>query len=201
MTITLSAYDYKRIINGCTPALDTSGSRPPLAHIEITHDGNGTAYATALDGFVMNQIRFACEGDAGTVLVPSIRFTSRKDAYISVTWDEENVSVSDGETTITKRRYTDMDVIRQGIVKGLQAKAMQYTIAVKPRYLLAALKAHHDNDHVVVFEFASDIDAIVVRSKDASSMVLPCRIVDRIRETMANLYGMPTYHGGGATDG
>lgn len=201
MTITLSACDYKRIISGCAPALDTYGSHPPLAHIEITHDGSGTAYATALDGFVMNQIRFACEGDAGTFLMPCIRFSPRKHADISIAWDDVIVSVSDGETTITKRRYTDMDINRKGIVKGLQDKAMQYTIAVNPRHLFAALKAHHDNDHVIVFEFASDIDAIVIRSKDASSMVLPCRIADRVRETRANLYDMPTYRSGGTTDG
>lgn len=199
MTITLSARDYKRIINGCTPALDTFGAHPPLAHIEITHDGSGTAYATALDGYVMNQIRFACEGDAGTFLMPTMgKFEVRKDAYISITWDDSTVSVSDGETTISKRLPTDTDVNRKGIVKGLQAKKMQYSIAVNPRNLLAALKAHHDNDHVVVFEFGSDIDAIVVRSKDANSMVLPCRIADCVRESRANLYDMPTYHSGGA---
>lgn len=199
MTITLSAYDYKRIISGCTPALDTSGSHPPLAHIEITHDGSGTAYATALDGFVMNQIRFACEGDAGTFLMPCIRFSPQKHADISIAWDDSTVSVSDGETTITRRIPTDKDVDRKGIVRGLQAKEMRYTIAVNPRNLLAALKAHNNTDHLMVFEFASDIDAIVIHSKDASSLVLPLRINSKhCRDKLARLYDMPAYSGGGA---
>lgn len=198
MTITLSAYDYKRIINGCAPALDKYGAHPPLAHIEITHDGSGTAYATALDGYVMAQIRFACEGDAGTFLMPCIRFVPRKHADISITWDDETVSVSDGETTITRFRPTDTDVNRKGIVQGLQAKEMRYTIAVNPRNLLAALKAHNTTDHLVVFEFASDIDAIVIRSKDASGLVLPIRILgDSQWDKLARLYDMPTYSVGG----
>lgn len=203
MNITLSMNEYNRIIKGCTPALDKSNVHPCLTYIEISHDGSGLAYATALDGYVMNQIQFRCKGDEGTFLLPHFcKFAARKPADITIVWDSRTVSVTDGETTIVKARPDCEDLNRRKIAQDRYKKQTMYTIAVNPKLLIAALRVCESTNKVVCFEFASDIDSIVMRADDACCIVLPMRFNDeRCRSELATFYGMSACNGVGATDG
>lgn len=188
MTITMSGEAFLRIMEACKPATDEDDRREPLQHIEIFHDGSGTAYATALDGYVMNQVRVRCQGDAGTVYLRPCEGLSEWDE-ITITQDDETVNVSDDMTTITRKALKAEDVDRRKIVANRMEKQMQYRIAVDPDLLRKGLKAIGPLDSGVVLEFSGELDAIVLRGNDACSFVLPLRYGPVEIKRLAHFYG------------
>ena len=188
MTITMSGENFFRIMEACKPSTNEDDRREPLQHIEIFHDGNGTAYATALDGYVMNQVRVPCRGDAGTVYLRPCEGLSEWDE-ITITQDGETVSVSDDMTTITRKALKAADVNRQKIAANRMEKQMKYRIAVDPDLLRKGLEAISPLDRCIVLEFSGKLDGIVLRGHDACSIVLPMRYGAKEINRLAHFYG------------
>lgn len=198
MKITLTGHDYNRIIKGCTPAIDKYGPRKVLQEIEIVSDGNGNGYATALDGYVMNQIHFQCIGDAGKFLMQPVgKHTGDKYSEIDISWDDHSVSVSDDEITITRHKEKIADLDRKKITDDRVKKGKRYAIACDPRLLVKALKACDSTDKAIVMEFAEELDSIIIRSKQAVSLVLPLRLNYDYEDSMAVFYGASKPRGDG----
>lgn len=175
LTIKLFGEDFNRIMRGCGASLSKDSVRKYLQQIEISHDGDGIGYATSLDGYVMNQVSFPCAGDEGKFLMPLYRPVSRK-AEVTITADGEHVSVSDGETTITRLMLKDKDLDRRKICENRLKKETRYTISVDHAFLQKALKACEGTTHRIDLEFAEELDGIIVRGYKSCSMVLPIRV-------------------------
>ncbi len=61
---------FNEIMRVCSPAVSKDEVRKQLQFIEIQCNGLGEGCATALDGYMMSQIRFHCQGDACKGLIP-----------------------------------------------------------------------------------------------------------------------------------
>lgn len=188
LTIKLFGEDFNRIMRGCGASLSKDSVRKCLQHIEISHDGDGIGYATSLDGYVMNQVSFPCAGDEGKFLMPLYRPVSRK-AEVTITADGEHVSVSDGETTITKRMLQDRDLDRRKICEGRMQKETRYVISMDQSLLQKALKACEGTTRRIDLEFAEELDGVIIRGYKSCSMVLPMRVDrEKTADRMALFY-------------
>lgn len=189
MKITLTGKDFNRIMKLCGVSIDSNMLHQSLCMIEIRHDGSGKAYATALDGTVMNQVMFDCKWDKGCFLLHQYRPVS-KGCNVDITWDDRSVSVSDGEMAITRSVCKEADVDRVSITRNRLAKKRKYAIAFEPRILMKALKAFDSSERIVFLEFAQDIDAVILRGKDSCSLALPLRVNDKVFEKkLMTFYG------------
>lgn len=172
--ITMDYGDYSKMLNACYPALSDEAEWESLQRIEISHDGSGTAYATATDGTIMTQRRFRCEGDAGTFLMQPVNVRNFRPEMgkITIAWDDATVDVSDGKTTVVKSTCRKKDVNRLETARALTSKERRYKIYVDPNLLKRALKGY-GSETSITLEFAGSLDGIIMRGEKTCGVVLP----------------------------
>jgi len=166
---------FNEIMRVCSPAVSKDDVRKQLQFIEIQCNGQGEGCATALDGFVMSQIRFECEGVACKGLIPP-RKKVKKDKTVEICFSDHETSISDGdEITFYKTPDVDDYVNHAKIAKDAQKKAKSITIALNPSLLKRVIKSHEDRGRPLFLDIYGEEDAIVVHSEYSAGLLLPIR--------------------------
>lgn len=179
MKITLTGYDFNRIMRTCRPAIDKTGLRDVLSCIEFRcKDGRGVA--SACDGFAMAQCCFSYEGDDGVFLLRSHRSVSN-DAVITIrtSVNGNKISVSDGTETFIRHNVNAEYINLGNIVAGLETKKKRATFTISAGRLRKILNSFSATDNAVFFEIRGDLDAVVMRSLDTFALVLPVRCSEK----------------------
>lgn len=177
MTIKLMGSDFNRIMKVCAPCISSDELRNVLRYIIIECDGQGNGCATALDGFVMGQLRFKCAGDRGKLLVWPFKKVD-KDKEITISSEDGVTSVSDGDETISRRTPLAGDYVDHSkIFKGAIQNKKVVKVSFNPHYLMKLLKAlpKKAND-CITLEIGEDVDPVVAKSNDAAGMLCPIRL-------------------------
>ena len=89
----MSGVDFGRIVRACSRAASRNDIREELRYIELRADGE-TCVATAIDGFVMQQLRVPCEG-RGVVMLPATAKAERSERAVITAGDKLRVSFFD----------------------------------------------------------------------------------------------------------
>lgn len=175
MKITMTGTEFNRIMRVCIPALSKDDVRQALRYINIQCNGEGEGCATALDGTILAQTRFNCQGQRGSLFIPAHK-TVPNDCEIEITQEEGKISISDGVETIT-RKVPEFDVIDYAaICKGAQAKKKSITIAFNPKLMMQALKSYKDRENLVCMDIYGAIDAAVLYNDTACGLLMPVRM-------------------------
>lgn len=173
--IFIESETFNEIMRVCTPAVSKDEVRKYLQFIEIQCNGQGEGCATALDGFVMSQIRFPCEGDACKGLIPP-RKKVKKDKIVEICFSEHETSISDGEeTTFCKVPDVANYINHARIAKDAQKKEKRITIGVNPSFLKRVIKSHEERGGALFLDIYGEDDAIVVHSGQSYGLILPVR--------------------------
>ncbi len=175
MKIEMNGRELNKIMNVCIPA--TGDSRPILDLIELVcNGGNGTA--TALDGFMLAQCSFSYTGDNGTICIPKHK-TIANNCTITIEADEYSVSISNGQETIVRKIHQQKYIAWREAIKKRMQKKTRVTIAFDRHLLMRALECFKDDGYrssLVVFDFAGENDAAIMRGKGARGIVLPVKM-------------------------
>lgn len=172
---TLTGTEYNRIMRVCSPALSKDDVRETLRYIEIQCNGQGTGCATALDGFTLAQTRFSMQGPRCKFFLPPAK-TVRNDCMIEITLTDEEISISDENETITRKRAKPPLIDHYKILTDAQAHKKRATIAVNPHILIRALKSHAHAREPVFLEIYGMHEPIVLHSHYSCGIVLPMRL-------------------------
>lgn len=159
----------------CTPALSKDSIRQCLQYIAIESNGEGEGCATACDGFTLAQTRFSCKGTKGRCLIRPFK-TMRNDCEITITKNGEEVSVTDGVETVTRKEPASGYISHATICKDAQKHQKRATIAFDSRLLAKALKSHTKARETVILEIYGPTEPVIVHSSQACGLVLPMRI-------------------------
>lgn len=173
--IFIESETFNEIMRVCTPAVSKDETRKYLQFIEIQCNGQGEGCATALDGFMMSQIRFPCKGDACKGLIPP-RKKVKKDTIVNIRFSEHETGISDGEeTTFCKVPDVDKYINHARIAKGAQEKEKRITIGVNPSFLKRVIKSHEERGGALFLDIYGEDDAIVVHSEHSYGLLLPVK--------------------------
>lgn len=179
MKITLSGYDFNRIMRTCRPAIDKTGLRDVLSCIEFRcKDGRGVA--SACDGFAMAQCCFSYEGDDGVFLLRSHRTVSNDtDVSIMISANGKKISVSDGTEIITRDNVVAEYINLGNVVAEHETKEKRATFTINAARLRKILNSFSGINDAVLFEIRGDLDAVIMRNVDTYALLLPVRCNER----------------------
>lgn len=176
MKITLSGYDFNRVMRVCTPSLSKDTARLPLMYILFECNGEGIGCATSLDGFTLAQTRFNCEGDACKMMVFQ-HAKVKDDLGVVIESNGERTSISVDDVTITKNvPPAEQYVNHTKICKDAQKKKKTITIAFNPNMLSTIVKSHKDHSAPLFFDIYEEQDAVVVHTGVSAGLLLPVAI-------------------------
>lgn len=171
----MTGTEFNRIMRICTPALSKDSVRQCLQYIAIESNDKGEGCAIACDGFTMVQTRFSCKGTKGRFLIRPFK-TVRNDCEITITKNGDEVSVTDGVETVTRKEPGGGYIDHYKICAGAQEHQKRATIAFDSRLLAKALKSHTRARETVFLEIYGPTDPMVVHSSQACGLVLPMRV-------------------------
>lgn len=176
MKITIQGEDFNRIMRTCIPSLDRAdGVREGLKYIEI-RGKDGHATATSSNGFHLSHCAFTYEGDTECHFLLPRHKTVKNDCFVTVAIDNEEISVSDGEETLT-RKAVDIagapDWPR--IVENGTKEAGVRRVGVSRKFLRRLLDSYSGDDVLLLEIPKNPIKPIVIRNTYAWGMVLPFR--------------------------
>lgn len=176
MKITIYGEDFNRIMRTCIPSLDRAdGVREGLKYIEI-RGKDGHATATACNGFHLSHCAFTYEGDAECWFLLPRHKTIKNDCFVTVTVEDGEISVSDGEETLTRKAIDTESVPNwPNIAEPRQSEAGVRRIGVSRKYLRRLLESFGGDDTLLLEVPQNPIHAIVVRNAYTWGMVLPVR--------------------------
>lgn len=173
--IFIESETFNEIMRVCSPAVSAGDSRLVLRFIKIECNGQGEGCATALDGFVLSQFRFACDGDACEGLIPPCK-KARKECLVEIGFTEYETSVYDGETkTIFKVPAAGMYINHAKITSEAQGKEKRITMVVNPHILKQVIKSHADKRNALYLDIYGETDAIVVHTDTSAGLLLPIK--------------------------
>lgn len=175
MKITMTGTDFNRIMRVCIPALSKDDAREVLRYINIQCNGEGEGCATALDGHMLAQTRFACQGDRGSLYIPAHK-TVPNDCEIEITQEEGKISISDGVETVTRPAIPHDAIDHSAITKGAQSKEKSITIAFNPKLMMQALKSYKDRENLVCMDIYGPADGAILYNNTARGLLLPVRL-------------------------
>lgn len=171
----MTGTEFNRIMRICTPALSSDSIRQCLQYIEIQCDGQDQGCATACDGFTLVQTRFSCKGEKGSLLIRPFK-TMRNDCEITITKNGDEVSVTDGVETVTRKEPASGYIAHTGICRDAQSHKKRATIAFDSRLLAKAMKSHTKARETVFLEIYGPTDPAIIHSSQACGLVLPMRV-------------------------
>lgn len=177
--IEISGIDFGRIMRACARAASKNDIRAQLRYIELRANGTQLV-ATALDGFVMQQIKIPCNG-RGVVLIPStvkpekcekVLISENECLRISF-YNSENQLIIAYEYPKITEKYIDW----QRIVK--EEKRAESIIHVDAKYLRRIVMATaHAEDQIFSISIPDDKkENIRLASNDAQAIVMPMNIL------------------------
>ena len=177
MTIKLMGSDFNRIMKTCSPCVCSDELREALRYIIVECDGHGNGCATALDGFVMAQLRFKCAGDRGKLFVWPFKKVD-KDKEITITCEDGVVSISDGDETISRKMLSaDTYVDHSKFFKDAIQKEKVVQVSFNPYNLMKLLKAMPEKtNECITLEIGDPIAPVILKSGDAAGMACPIRL-------------------------
>lgn len=171
----MTGTEFNRIMRICTPALSNDSIRQCLQCIAIESNGEGEGCAIACDGFTMAQTRFSCKGTKGRFLIRPFK-TMRNDCEITITKNGEEVSVTDGVETVTRKEPASGYIDHYKICADAQGHKKRATIAFDSRLLAKAMKSHTKARETVFLEIYGPTDPVIIHSSQACGLVLPMRV-------------------------
>lgn len=175
MKITMQGMDFNRIMRVCVPALSNDNTRKPLMYIKIESNGKGEGCATALDGFVLAQTRFLCEGDAGECLLFPLKPVDEH-SVVEISSDNELTSVQTEDCTITRKvPPVGGYIIHSKVTQEAQKNDKVITVALNPVHLARILKSHKRRNEPVFLDIYADTKPIVVSTDESMGLLLPIR--------------------------
>lgn len=174
MRIQIEGREFNRMMKAVSPALESDTFREALQNIELRCDGEGHGCATALDGYMLSQFRFPCQGDKGVYFLRPIRPVPQ-DCMVEITKEDGKISISDGVTTITRSEFDSAYVNHKEICKTAQEGNPQLVMAFSPKLLKKMLKCCASGNTPVFLEMRAPGTAIVFQSGDVRGLVLPMR--------------------------
>lgn len=174
----MTGTEYNRIMRICTSGVSKEEVRESLQYIEIQCNGQGTGCATACDGWMLAQTSFPMQGPRCTFLLPPAK-TVRNDCIIEITLTEDEISVSDGKETVTRKRAKLPYIDHHKICTGAQEHQKRATIAVNPHLLMRALKSHTHASEPVFLEIYGIHEPVVMHTRYSRGIVLPLRLVEQ----------------------
>ena len=176
MKITVSGYDFNRIMKTCVPATTKNAFREVLQFIEIASNGE-EGCATALDGFIMAQTRFKCSGDTGKFLLFPCKPVPKYVELVEIKSEDGRVTVSYGDYSFGRKipeNYSYVDHFK--IANDAQTKKMSIRIAVNPVLAKTIIKSLSDRNEPFFMDIYGDSDPIVVHTKDSVGLLLPMNV-------------------------
>ena len=188
-----SYYDFLKIYKSCVKATDKSGGRRILRYIELRAK-DGYCVATALDGFVLNQVRVKCEGD-GVILIPPVH--PPKCVMVEVEKvPNGNVKISYFDYSCKLIYAYELPVDEGAYIKWAyiipHERQGDRTIYCLPANLLKALECFKGNANMpICISIPKDkANTIAISRQDEQAIVLPVRINDGSydRYAIKNLY-------------
>lgn len=180
MKITIYNDTFNDIMNVCTPCVSHDDLRPGLQHIEIQCDGKGHGCATAVDGFVMAQHTFNCEGDACKFLIWPCK-TTKGEFEITISHEDGRTTIDYGDEIIS-RRVPETNSFIDHYKVGAEAQSHKKTasVAVNPNYLQKVLKSCKKGTFYLNLDIYGPGDPIVLHSQDmALCLLLPLRLHEK----------------------
>ena len=176
MKITIQGEDFNRIMRTCIPSLDRAdGVREGLKYIEI-RGKDGHATATACNGFHLSHCDFSYEGDAECRFLLPRHKTIKNDCFVTVTVENGEISVSDGEETVTRKEIDPESAPDwPGIVWSKQKETGVRRIGVSRKYLRRLLDSYGGDDTLLLEIPQNPLNPIVIRNAYTWGMVLPVR--------------------------
>lgn len=176
MKITLASEDFNRIMRVCVPALASpSDPHESLKYIQVRCNGDGEGCATALDGYTLAQTRFPCTGEACEMLIPKHK-NVRKDCIVTIEQKDDEISISDGIETVTRKAVKGPFAATDAIVKTAQAHETTITVHMNRYRLKNALRSYANSGSVLQMEIRLNDSAVILRGEDACGLALPVRV-------------------------
>lgn len=172
---------FNFILKACSKATSKNDVREALRYIELRADGE-TCVATALDGYIMQQVRVECTG-MGAILIPGDLKAERAETVeISV---EENLHVKyfdERKKLIVGYelpKYNGPFVDWRKIPKSIErAESVIHCDARYLRKIVAATTCA--KDQIISISIPENKEEnIRIASRDAQSIILPIRVFDK----------------------
>lgn len=191
MKITITNDTFNDIMSVCAPCVSPDVQRPGLQHIEIQCDGKGTGCATALDGYVMAQHRFDCEGDACKFLIWPCK-PVKGAQEITISHEDGRTTIDYGDEIVSRRvPGTDLFIDHYKFGAEAQSHKKSVSVAVNPSLLRKVLKSCKKGFYPLYLDIYGPDEPIVLHSPGkALCLLLPLR-VNVEHETPAFFGGEP----------
>ena len=187
MKIELSGYDFRHIVLACSKAASKNDVREAFRYIELRADGK-ECVATALDGFIMQQVKCECKGK-GVVLIPADIKTEKADT-VTITakeslriayYDEMNKLILAVEMPKAECEFIDW---KKAVPMGARPESVIHCEARYLRKILAATT--HAKDQVISISIPEDKQKeIRIASNDSQGIIMPIRVSDPLYERKA----------------
>ena len=173
-------YNFNRIYKACVKAVERDNHREMLRYIELRAE-NGYCIATALDGFVLCQVRVECEGD-GVILIPPVKPPTKCDSVEVEALPNGNVKFAyfdsfkkfmySYELPVSQSAYFDWENVMPHDRKG------DRKILCSVRTILRALECFRDkSDSIVCISIPEKPEKpIALSNPDAQAIALPMRL-------------------------
>lgn len=180
MKIELSGYDFRHIVLACSKAASKNDVRESFRYIELRADGK-ECVATALDGYIMQQVKCECKGK-GVVLIPADIKTEKADSVVITAKDSLRIAYYDEtkklilavEMPKAECEFIDWNKI------GLFEERPEHFVHCDARYLRKIVAATtHARDQIFLISIPEDkLKPIRIVSGDSQGVVLPERVTD-----------------------
>lgn len=187
MKIELNGYDFRHIVLACSKAASKNNVREALRYIELRADGK-ECVATALDGFIMQQVKCECKGK-GVVLIPADIKTEKADTVIITAkeslriayYDENKQLILAVEMPKAECAFVDWNKMQ------LFKERPESVIHCDARYLrkIVAATTHARDQTFSICIPENKTDNIRIVSGDSRAVVLPLRVSDPLYERKA----------------
>lgn len=177
MKIRISGDDFNSIMKTCIPAIADDSARLTLNHICIDCDGKGHGCATALDGFVLAQVKFPCAGDAGRILVFPCKPVKYVD-LVDISNEDNRTTVSYGDYSFSRRMpSTNACVDYVKITRDAQSNKKCIRIAFSPALMAKVLKSHKQGARDPIYmDIYGNSKPILVYSRNTAGVLLPYKV-------------------------
>lgn len=178
MKIELSGYDFRHIVLACSKAASKNDVREALRYIELRADGK-ECVATALDGFIMQQVKCECKGK-GVVLIPADIKTEKADTVIITAKDNLRIAyyAEDKQLIlVVEMPKADCEFIDWNKIELFKERP-EHFIHCDSQYLRKIVAATtHARDQIVSISIPEDkMQPIRIVSGDSQGVVLPVRV-------------------------
>lgn len=187
MKIELSGYDFRHIVLACSKAANKNDVREALRYIELRADGK-ECVATALDGFIMQQVKCECKGK-GVILIPADIKTEKADTVIITAKESLRVAYYDEMKKLILA--VEMPKAECAFIDWNKAVPMEErpesVIHCDARYLRKIVAATtHTRDQIVSISIPENkVSPIRFATGDSQGIVLSVRISDPLYERKA----------------